>query len=77
MTLVTTEEHWVEGKWQMRWVSHENTRKDLFLRMGTTKLVAAKLIISLVKSALKSALKSFFNLNQTDRVTDQKLVKDL
>lgn len=45
--------------------------------MGTTKLVAAKLIISLVKSALKSALKSFFNLNQTDRVTDQKLVKDL
>lgn len=41
--------------------------------MGTTKLVAAKLIISLIKSVLKS----FFNLNQTDRVTDQKLVKDL
>lgn len=41
--------------------------------MGSTKLVAAKSIISLVKSALKS----FFNLNQTDRVTDQKLVKDL
>ena len=41
--------------------------------MGTTKLVAAKLIISLVKSVLKS----FFNPNQTDRVTDQKLVKDL
>ena len=73
MTLVTTEEHWVEGKWQMRWVSHENTRKGLFLHMGTTKLVAVKLIISLVKSVLKS----FFNLNQTDRVTDQKLVKDL